>query len=621
MRRLVKGLIGVVGVGVLLGAAVWLSFDHLFRWREGLPAFSHGLGAELHERVAMRDGVRLATAIQLPRGDGPWPVVLIRNPYDAMTRIAGFWCRIFARYGYACVLQDVRGQIASEGEWLPLFNERADGLDTLAWIDGQRWQNRRVALFGPSYLAAAQWAVAGELPPQVKTFVPTAFAADLRHVLYQDGMFRHETLTAWAALMPGRGMRMGAGPSYQAALRHRPHLDVDTLHFGARVDWYRDWVRSPAPSSELWQRPEYRSLASAPERVQVPVLMIAGWYDAFAGPQLRDFERLASRRVSKLVVGPWTHIASPAGDVESPDARSGLAQWPLVLDWLGHHLRGEPLAQRPSGAETYLMHAGRWQWHAEWPPPTRSLALWLDRADAARACRGGLLAPRPPSTPSSGRYRYDPLDPLPTRGGAGMLAFALPGFAGAPPSSVLQDVDGRCARGDLLSFESAAFPDGLELAGRIAAELHVASSAADTAFAFKLCEVLADGSVLNIADGISSLAYRADADAAQAYTPGDVVSLRIETWPIAWQVRAGSHLRVDISSANFPAYHAHPNRAGPWSEIVDPVVADQEVLAGGDRLSRVEVPVVEQTDRKPQGDGTDLANFLVGAPGFEPGTF
>jgi len=153
-----------------------------------------------------------------------------------------------------------------------------------------------------------------------------AFRADLRHVLYQDGMFRHETLTAWTALMPTRGMRMDAGESYQAALRHRPHVEVDEQHFGGRLDWYRDWVHSAAPSAPLWQREDSAALASAPERVQVPVRMIAGWYDAFVGPQLRDFERLGSRSRSKLVIGPWTHVATSAGDIESPDARGGLAR-------------------------------------------------------------------------------------------------------------------------------------------------------------------------------------------------------------------------------------------------------------------------------------------------------
>jgi predicted acyl esterase len=32
--------------------------------------------------VPMRDGVRLATDIYFPEGDGPFPVILLRSPYD-----------------------------------------------------------------------------------------------------------------------------------------------------------------------------------------------------------------------------------------------------------------------------------------------------------------------------------------------------------------------------------------------------------------------------------------------------------------------------------------------------------------------------------------------------------
>ena len=34
------------------------------------------------EMVPMRDGVHLATDIYLPEGQGPWPVVLERTPYN-----------------------------------------------------------------------------------------------------------------------------------------------------------------------------------------------------------------------------------------------------------------------------------------------------------------------------------------------------------------------------------------------------------------------------------------------------------------------------------------------------------------------------------------------------------
>ncbi|HKF54712.1 MAG TPA: CocE/NonD family hydrolase, partial [Blastocatellia bacterium] len=36
----------------------------------------------LEQMVPMRDGVKLGTNIYLPEGQGPWPVVLERTPYN-----------------------------------------------------------------------------------------------------------------------------------------------------------------------------------------------------------------------------------------------------------------------------------------------------------------------------------------------------------------------------------------------------------------------------------------------------------------------------------------------------------------------------------------------------------
>jgi len=111
------------------------------------------------------------------------------------------------------------------------------------------------------------------------------------------------------------------------------------------------------------------------------------------------------------------------------------------------------------------------------------------------------------------------------------------------------------------------------------------------AFTAKLVELRADGSAVNIRDGITSLAYRDDERTAQTYQPGAVVELEFELLPIEWTLAAGSRVQLDISSSNFPAYHAHPNRAGVWSLQSDALPARQTLHAGEARASFVELPV------------------------------
>ena len=58
--------------------------------------------------VPMRDGVRLSADLYLPAtGDGPWPVLVSRTPYDnnLLFELGQFW----AQQDYVYVAQDVPG--------------------------------------------------------------------------------------------------------------------------------------------------------------------------------------------------------------------------------------------------------------------------------------------------------------------------------------------------------------------------------------------------------------------------------------------------------------------------------------------------------------------------------
>ena len=75
--------------------------------------------------IPMRDGVRLATDLYHPAtggkpADGRFPVILERTPYNKAAPREVQKAKYFARRGYVCVIQDVRGRFGSEGEWYPL---------------------------------------------------------------------------------------------------------------------------------------------------------------------------------------------------------------------------------------------------------------------------------------------------------------------------------------------------------------------------------------------------------------------------------------------------------------------------------------------------------------------
>ena len=70
---------------------------------------------QVHVIDRIRDGVRLATDVYTPKGEGPWPVVFVKTPYN-FNKIRGTQAKWAARAienGYAFVVQNERGRYYS----------------------------------------------------------------------------------------------------------------------------------------------------------------------------------------------------------------------------------------------------------------------------------------------------------------------------------------------------------------------------------------------------------------------------------------------------------------------------------------------------------------------------
>jgi hypothetical protein len=586
-RRLGRAALAIAALLALLLAGAWGLRHEIGRRAVGLPPFRHALGGTQEISLPMRDGVALATTVVRPAGPGPFPTLLTRSPYPDLRRPLSLQCEVYARYGYACVLQDARGRGGSGGAWTPYVHEREDGLDTLAWLVAQPWVDGNVGLIGASYLAFTQWVVADALPPQVKTLVPAVWSPDYRATLYERGMFRNDVYTSWTIGNSGLSSPLPAREQFLRAVRHRPQIEVDERFLGGRLPWYREWLAHPEPEAALWSSGLWAQLRGMPERTAVPVLMLAGWYDHNLAGMFEAFDRLLSRDRSALVVGPWLHTTGAAAE-RFPSGYGPIAR--ITLRWLDHHLKGASGAELPSGVEAFVLNEGFRRFET-WPPPAEPLRLHL-LAGAGSGCPGSLDR-EPAPEPATLSYRYDPDHPAPPRGGDALFAGLLGGLGAPEPGSVLQEPP--CIRPDVLSFLSEPLQGELTVAGRVAVHLHVASSAEDTAFAVKLSEVegAGGGRAFNIRDSIASLAW-AEPGAPRPHPPGSALDLDYALWPIAWQLPEGARLRLDVTSSNTPAYHVHPNRYGPWAEQREAQVARQTVHVGGPQGAWIELPVLSE---------------------------
>ena len=165
-------------------------FIAVFLLALALPALT--LGSEdssadpqiLEVMVPMRDGVRLATTVYLPSGDGPWPVVLSRTPCSRERSGARSGER-FIEHGFAFAIQDQRGRFGSEGEYTPHENEIEDGYDSVEWAGVQSWSTGKVGISGASALGIAANLAACSAPPHLKA----AWVVVAPRSLFYEGRF------------------------------------------------------------------------------------------------------------------------------------------------------------------------------------------------------------------------------------------------------------------------------------------------------------------------------------------------------------------------------------------------------------------------------------------------
>lgn len=520
---------------------------------------------EGEEFVPCRDGVKLRVFWIRPEGPGPWPTIVQRSCYPHAHEAYRVHGQELAKRGYGYICQYCRGTGGSEGEWEPNVNEPNDGADFIRWVDGLDWVES-IGYWGCSYLASTGWAITGALTPKVRSMLLSHYGTERFTSAYQSGLFRHDILTAWAMDNAGREIQA----DYLESCRYRPHVQVDEALWGGKLPWYRDWVTNTHRDAPYWKDGFWKFMSDAPRKVKVPVCIVEGWYDHHLGSAVQTFENLSPEAAehSRLVIGCWNHGFMPCaqGKVQEHLQNDEVHQ---VLDWFGETLLEKKLPERR--VDWYVIGADRWESFPDIPRPEDTERLFLD-ANSRTLTAGS-------SEDGEVSYTYDPNDPVMSHGAESLFAtFKEVGSLEQP---------GPDWRPDVVSFTSAPLEHDLTIMGKISAELYVKSTAGDTAFTAKLMEVTPEGKAYNIRGSIATLAYD------RPYTPGEVRKITVPMWDVAFQVKAGSRLRLDVSSSDFPQYAAHPNLPGCWAEQRESVTAEQTILTGRDYPSKVVLPVVK----------------------------
>ena len=555
-----------------------------------------GLRAQYDIGVPMRDGTRLSLDVYFPLGDGPWPVILTRTPYDNKVPLVTDSATYFAQHGYAVAAQDVRGRFDSGGDFVPWVNEFNDGFDTIEWLGAQPWCDGNVGMHGPSYVGNVQWQAAAMGSRYLKAIVPRVIGDNLHESpQYQGGAFQLGWSALWSFKMDGRAGQNIEEYDWTQVFHSLPVRDIPAMA-GKDIAFYREWCDHP-DYDEFW-----RSLAIR-ERfgdIGIPVLQIGGWYDFFSAGTMNNFVGMTerggtelARRNQRAIVGPWIHVAGSltcAGDVDfGTDSTRDLLE--IELAWFDRWLRGtDNGADRLGPLEIFVMGANRWRSESEWPlARTRFTPWYLHSEGGANSAMGdGTLSPEPPGTgpgADADRFTYDPMFPVPTRGGCNCCNPEIVEWGAYDQ----RDVE---ARSDVLVYTSAPLERDMEVTGPVVAKLYASTDGPDTDFTAKLVDVSPDGRAINLCDGIVRGRYREGTGAQRLLDPGAVYEFTVDLWPTSNVFRAGHRIRLDISSSNFPRFDRNPNTGARWGVDADLRTARQTVYHDPARASHVLLPVI-----------------------------
>ena len=534
-----------------------MSLSSLFlAWQEDLPPRLNGVRKHRNIALPMADGVVLMTDHYAPKTKREHPTILMRLPYGR--KGFGAIAEAYAERGFHVVLQACRGTEKSGGEFDPLTNERADGLETLDWIKAQPWFDGRLGLSGPSYLGYAQWAICDALPP-VAAMATKVTTANFEPVVFPGGAFHLGLWLSWLQVIDGLRNRPlktattmfsgGIERKTQQASMTLPLLHADAAAVGTPVPFWQHWFRKSIGNDAFWRAIDHRHRLS---ESTPPVHFISGWYDFMLDPLLEDYEHLVKLgHRPYLTVGTWFHVSD---ELQRDNLRE-------TIVWMRAHLGGDRTGLREKPVRIHISGLEEWREYDSYPPGVPQYHEWFigpERQLLATAVSSG-----------SDRYRYDPADPTPNIGGA---IFA---FTGA--GSV--DNADREKRIDVVSYTSQALSEDLTIIGQTQVRLHARAANPHADFFLRLCEVSAEGISRNICDGLLRVTPETPAEADGSWR------LDFTLHAAAHCFRKGNRLRLQVSSGAHPRYARNLGTGEPVGEATTLVANEIEVFWAGTAIN------------------------------------
>ena len=593
-----------------------------------------------HEyRIPMRDGVRLYTAVYVPRDTSTSHAFLIhRTRYGVRSYGPDDYARLgtvesLRRDPHIFVAQDVRGSFMSEGRFVDMtphldhkagpkdVDQSTDTYDTIDWlVKNVPHNNGKAGLLGISYDGFYVAAGIIDAHPALVAASPQAPQADwfggddihLHGAFVLDGI---EYFASWGRSHPAPtpnppgDMKLGTQDGYRFYLAGGSASDVNTNNLRDSVPFLND-VLAHGTYDDFWKA---RNILPHLKGIRPAVMTVSGWYDANnlygALHVYQSIEKSTPGARNVLVIGPWSHGQCSRGTGESlGDVSLGSATGIFFRDSIQapffRALLEEGGALHMPEAWVFETGTNRWRTFDAWPPrEATSRSLYLRE-------RGGLSFAPPSTAPTSSEkydeYRSDPAHPVP---------FIERQATDRTSDYMIQDQRFASRRPDVLVYESEPLAEDLTIAGPVCPSFWVSTSGTDADFVVKLIDVYPDDALEKAASsgtgplrpGQSMAGYqqlvrgdvlrakfRNSLEKPEPMVPGVQTHLAFTMLDVLHTFRKGHRVMVQVQSSWFPLVDRNP---GVFTDVYrakpsDYHITTQRVFHSSRAASRIEVNVL-----------------------------
>ena len=555
--------------------------------------------------VKMRDGVKLALTICIPKGlspDDKIPALLYQTRYQRAhhlrlpfrwiwNEIVGVYPKteLFTSNGYAVIYLDVRGCGASYGSRLGPFSEDEvqDGNDIVDWIINQPWSDGNVVSNGISYMGfTAEWLATNNHPAVKSVMIGHSAWDNYVDLILPGGCFATKFIQFWSfsgKLLDQNSMKelkMLSPIRWLATKGVKPvHTDIDYAQLKEAlpehsknqgvfdnigdINYRDDVVKVGSELFSFDDRSTYKHQQEL-QKLNIPIYSWASWLDAnYADVVIERFLNLRNPQIG--IIGDWDHGAFHPANPFYP-SRSKVNPSPherikTEISFFNRCLEGGELKNKT--LYYYTMGEEKWKMTHSWPPTGQSFQKWYFQEG------NSLTKDEPETNEGADDYKIN------FRASSGIFNRWL-GPAGTP----IYYRNRTKADTKLFLYTSPPLKEDLEITGNPIITLYLSSTHDDGAVFVYLEDVDEDGNVIYITEGNLRLIHRKISSEKPPYknfipyhtflkkdalplVPNEITEIKFGLIVTSVLVRKGHRIRLAIAGADKDTFKRYPSKGKP----------------------------------------------------------